>query len=66
MTVFELRKALLQCDQTAKVWVTFAKEDERQATCITADRYGVRIIDSNEEISRSERIIYDEATPNED
>ncbi len=60
MTVIELRKALERCDPTAKVWVTFTAEDERPAVCITADRYGVRIIDSNKEIGVSERVIYDE------
>ncbi len=60
MTVFELRQALLAVEQNKMVWVTFAKEDERPATCITSDRYGVHILDTDEEISVSERVIFNE------
>ncbi len=60
MTVFELRQALLAVDQNKMVWVAFAKEDERPATCITSDRYGVHILDTDEEISVSERVIFNE------
>jgi hypothetical protein len=61
MTVFELRQALLHVDQSKKVWVTFAKQDERPATCITVDNhYGVHICDTDEEIGTSERVIFNE------
>ncbi len=60
MTVFELRQALLSCNQKSNVLITFNNEDERPARGIIADSYVVRIIDNVEEISVGERIIFTE------
>ena len=60
MTVFELRQALGRVDQSKKVWVTFAKYDERPATFITTNRDGIHICDSDEEIGITEHVIFNE------
>ena len=61
MKVGKLIDVLLRVDCNLEVWVTFAKEDERPATCVTIDRhYGIHICDSSEEVSVSERILFDE------
>ena len=66
MTVFELCQALLAVDQNKQVWVTFAKEDERPTTCITSSRYGIHILDTDEEISVGERVIFNENAQEEE
>ena len=61
MTVGQLMDFLKHIDRKTKVWVAFAKEDERPAKCIMIDRhYGIHICDSSEEVSVSERILFDE------
>ena len=61
MTVGQLISVLMRVDRSLEVWVTFAKEDERPAKCIMIDRhYGVHICDSAEEVSVSDRVLFDE------
>src|SRR5208337_3034292 len=49
MTVGDLIDALRHTPRTRTVWITFAKEDERRATCITDDGREIHIIDTKEE-----------------
>ena len=60
MTVGDLIDALRHTPRTRTVWITFAKEDERRATCIVTDCGEVHIIDTNEEISVAETVLFDE------
>ena len=59
MTVGQLIDCLRRIPRDRIVWVTFAKEDERKATCVTIDRYGVRICDDSSEVSVSETVLLD-------
>jgi len=60
MTVGDLIDALRHTPRTRTVWITFAKEDERRATCIIDSGRDVHIIDTNEEIHSGEKILFDE------
>jgi len=61
MTVGDLIDALRRTPRTRTVWVTFAKEDERRATCITDDGREIHIIDTKEErLLPGEKILFDE------
>lgn len=58
MTVKELRDALRGAQPSDQVWITFATEDERKASCVTLARDGVRICDNRKDMTERERILH--------
>jgi hypothetical protein len=59
MTVGQMIECLCHLPKERQVYVVFAAEDERPATCVTSERNYVRICDSSAEVSINENILFD-------
>jgi len=59
MTVGQLIECLRHIPKDRPVYVVFAAEDERLATCVTSERNYLRICDSSAEVSVNESILFD-------